>query len=286
MREKHGHGPRDKTFFVQSKMSRMNQIFKLFDKNVCVARIAGWGVVMLFAGAMIWLTQWRMSGDYPADSYSYMDFTAHVVEYGWDASVREFSQFSTYPLLLCWLMSKLVGFGMSLEGAGRLLNIGFCLGMVWGVWSCCQVLYRDRFLAVCAALLTISLPGVFRYSGGILREPLFWCMLVWQFRMLLTWCYAKHRRWHKALLMGVLMGMGLLSRKEQIFLFPLELVLIAFLEGKCRREEVPKKRMIRVLAVLSIISGVSAGCLWVFLWSTGNNLENTCRGFFQIMEQL
>jgi len=267
-------------------MSRTHQICKHFDRKLFAARIIGWTIVMLFAGAMLWLTQWRMQGDYPVDSYSYIALTTYVVEHGWDAAVREFPQLCTYPLLLCWLMSKLVCCGMSPEGAGRLLNIAFCLGMAWGIWSCCQVLYRDRLLAVCAALLTISLPGIFRYSGGILREPLFWCLLVWQFRMLLTWQYAKHQRWQKALIMGGLIGLGLLSRKEQFFLFPLELILIAFLEGKCRAGEAPKKRIMRVFSVLAVIVGVSAVFLWTFLWSTGNSLENTCRGVLQVGEKL
>lgn len=188
------------------------------------------GILLVFGyGASTWMIAFIASdGIMNTDSYHYIQAASLVDKHGWHAALDQFPELGKYPPLLTILMVFLKNCGMTLAIAGRLLNFCGVMLSLLGVWFCCQRLYKRPLTALGIALLVSSLPGWYVYGIDILRDPLYWPLIIWS-------CYgwlaivengSTARKYGIILSLGVLGGIGLWCRKEMITFIALEVIFM------------------------------------------------------------
>lgn len=125
------------------------------------------------------------------------------------------------PLLLICMIFFSKSTSLSLELAGRVLNVIPCLIAACGVFCCCRLLYKKFFMALVTALLVMSLPGWFNHGSGIVRDPLYWMETIWLFVAAISvkdFQNDDRKKLWLALCIGIVAGLMLLTRKEAISL--------------------------------------------------------------------
>lgn len=219
---------------------KKNYLRDLFERYFyIVGAIITVGYVALTLGT----TLYRSQGIMPVDSYTYIKFATLVTELGWAGAVQLLPRQAEFPPLLTVMMVALHHCGLPLEMAGRILNVGSCLLAALGVWSCCFKLYRRHITQLSVALLVCSLPGWYEYGKGILRDPLYWTIVLWCSWL---WLIAGQSSvtWRKRciiiFIIGILSGIGWWCRKEMLIFSFLELMALLGWQGMILLNDSPK----------------------------------------------
>ena len=126
-----------------------------------------------------------------------------------------------YPPLLVMLMYLSGKLNIDQEIAGRVLNLISLFVMSWGILYCCRKLYKDKFAALCTALMIVAIPKIYISGCNIMRDPLCWAETVWALALLLNLAENAEmplKKYLRNLLgMSILLALACLTRKEGMF---------------------------------------------------------------------
>ena len=167
------------------------------------------------------------------DGCRYLFYVTEALNNSWTAAAEKDPGMSNYPPLLVMLMYSAGKLGIDQEIAGRVLNLSSVIFMSWGILYCSRKLYKDKFTALCTALMIIAIPKIYLAGCNILRDPLYWAATVWALALLLNLAENAEmplkKYLHNLLGMSLLLALACLTRKEGMFftaLFVLWLVTL------------------------------------------------------------
>ncbi|MBE6379691.1 MAG: glycosyltransferase [Lentisphaerae bacterium] len=206
-------------------------------------------LVALTAGAFAAMEYHNSQGLLSRDGYSYLLYTQLALEESWSAALERYPEMSDYPPGLVMMMYGIGKLGGDFELAGRISNLLGILLTGWGVLILSRRLYKDKFMALCCALMAVSMPKLYMEGCNILRDPIYWAIMLWSVVLLLEMvrCTAadRLRYWLCTLGMSLLCGMGCIVRKEGLFL--------ALLLGLITCFGIKQKLWCRVVSVLILL---------------------------------
>lgn len=138
---------------------------------------------------------------------------ARMINHGmWLDLVGDWFLFNPYPALIAWLQRC----GLSFDFSGQLISaVASTLAVVplylWGRRA------FDPRVAQLAALTYALHPVMLRFSGQVLREGLYWCLMLWA--VYAFWLAAQHRQLWRFAVAGLLTTAATLTRMEGAVLF-------------------------------------------------------------------
>ncbi len=138
---------------------------------------------------------------------------ARVINHGmWLDLVGDWFLFNPYPALIAWLERC----GFSFDFSGQLISgVASSLGVI-PLYLWCRRAFDAR-VAQLAALTYALHPVMLRYSGQVLREGLYWCLMLWA--VYAFWLAAQHRQVWRYALAGLVATAATLTRMEGAVLF-------------------------------------------------------------------
>lgn len=146
------------------------------------------------------------------DGMLYVGF-ARMINHGlWLDLVGDWFLFNPYPAMIAWLERC----GLSFDFSGQLISgVASSLGVV-PLYLWCRRAFDSR-VAQLAALTYALHPVMLRFSGQVLREGLYWCLMLWA--VYAFWLAAQHRQSWRYVLAGLLATAATLTRIEGAVLF-------------------------------------------------------------------
>ena len=138
---------------------------------------------------------------------------ARMINHGmWLELVGDWFLFNPYPALIAWLELC----GLSFDFSGQLISgAASTLGVI-PLYLWCRRAFDPRVAQLTA--LTYALhPVMLRFSGQVLREGLYWCLMLWA--VYAFWQAAQHRQIWRYALAGLLATAATLTRMEGAVLF-------------------------------------------------------------------
>ena len=138
---------------------------------------------------------------------------ARMINHGlWLDLVGDWFLFNPYPALIAWLERC----GLSFDFSGQLISgIASSLGVI-PLYLWCRRAFDPR-VAQLAALTYAVHPVMLRFSGQVLREGLYWCLMLWAVHAF--WLAAQHRQIWRYALAGLVATAATLTRMEGCVLF-------------------------------------------------------------------
>lgn len=178
--------------------------------------------LILLVSCSLAALEYMLDGMLSRDGFGYLLYTREALNNGWQAAAERFPELSGYPPLLVMLMYGAGKLGVDYELTGRLLNLLGIIFTGWGVWFIGMELYRDRLMALCAALITVSIPKLYIDGCNILRDPLYWAEMVWAcalFFRSINCCQQKIKwdYWCFTAAYSLLGALSCITRKEGFF---------------------------------------------------------------------
>ena len=167
------------------------------------------------------------------DGCKYLLYVTEALNNSWAAAAEKDPGMSNYPPLLVTLMYLAGKLGIDQEIAGRVLNLSSVFFMSWGILYCCRKLYKDKFAALCSALMLVAIPKIYLVGCNILRDPLYWAETVWALALMLNLAENAEmplKKYLRNLLgMSLLLALACLTRKEGMFFTALFLLWLVTL---------------------------------------------------------
>lgn len=138
---------------------------------------------------------------------------ARIINHGlWLDLVGDWFLFNPYPALIAWLQRC----GFSFDFSGQLISgVASSLGVV-PLYLWCRRAFDVR-VAHLAALTYALHPVMLRFSGQVLREGLYWCLMLWA--VYAFWLAAHSRQTWRYAVAGLLATAATLTRMEGAVLF-------------------------------------------------------------------
>lgn len=138
---------------------------------------------------------------------------ARTINHGmWLDLVGDWFLFNPYPALIAWLNRC----GVDFEFGGQLISVVASSLAVVPLYLWCRTAY-DRRIAQLAALTYALHPVLLRFSAQVLREGLYWCLMLWG--VYLFWQAATRRQWWWYVLAGLTTTAAALTRMEGAVVF-------------------------------------------------------------------
>ncbi len=138
---------------------------------------------------------------------------ARMINHGmWLELVGDWFLFNPYPALIAWLARC----GLSFDFSGQLISgVASSLAVI-PLYLWCRRAFDVR-VAQLAALTYALHPVMLRYSGQVLREGLYWCLMLWGVQSF--WMAARQRGWWRYVLAGLVTTAATLTRMEGAVVF-------------------------------------------------------------------
>lgn len=173
-----------------------------------------------------------------------------------DAGLRYLPLVDGKPPLFMWLTAAVIRIFSSLDPllAGRLVAVGAGLFSLIGVFFTAKVILGKKALAYLAIVLYLFLPFTLFYDRFGLADGLLAGFGVWSLGLAVL--LAKTQRLDVALLEGIVIGLGLLTKAPALFflvLMPLSLLVFPWKSGDW------KIRLIKYLTLFTIVIVISEG---------------------------
>lgn len=138
---------------------------------------------------------------------------ARIINHGmWLDLVGDWFLFNPYPALIAWLQRC----GLSFDFSGQLISGVASSAGVIPLYLWCRRAFDAR-VAQLAALTYALHPVMLRYSGQVLREGLYWCLMLWA--VYAFWLAAQQRQVWRYALAGLVATAATLTRMEGAVLF-------------------------------------------------------------------
>lgn len=242
----------------------------------------------LTAGAIIialetigfWLLEFSLNdGLLSRDGYSYLSFVEDVLESNWSEALTKFPQMKHCPPLLMIMMyycsgicpPELCGLGLNLLGT-------VLTGL--GVWFCAYELYQRPGTALASALIVMALPKIYMTGCDIMRDPLYWAAMIWivYFSIRLLDNFQAQRpslkRWRKLiLLLAVLSGVSILTRKEGVPLTVITAILVFVITIKSKFLPLKSKMIWLFMCSAIVIAAAFLPLMLGYDWQLWSLLE-------------
>lgn len=138
---------------------------------------------------------------------------ARMINHGmWLDLVGDWFLFNPYPALIA-LLNR---WGLDFDFAGQVISAVASSLAVVPLYLWCRNAFDNR-VAQLAALTYAFHPVLLRFSGQVLREGLYWCLMLWA--VYAFWMAARHRSWWGYLAAGLLTTGATLTRMEGAVVF-------------------------------------------------------------------
>lgn len=140
---------------------------------------------------------------------------ARTINHGmWLDLVGDWFLFNPYPALIAWLNRC----GLDFELAGQWISVVASALAVVPLYLWCRRAYDVR-VAQLAGLTYALHPVLLRFSAQVLREGLYWCLMLWA--VYFFWQAATQRKWWWFVLAGLATTASALTRMEGAVVFAL-----------------------------------------------------------------
>lgn len=140
---------------------------------------------------------------------------ARMINHGmWLDLVGDWFLFNPYPALIAWLQRC----GLSFDFSGQLISAAASSLAVWPLYLWCRRAFDQR-VALLAGLTYALHPVMLRFSGQVLREGLYWGLMLWG--VYAFWQAAQYRTWWRYVLAGLITTAATLTRMEGAVIFVL-----------------------------------------------------------------
>jgi 4-amino-4-deoxy-L-arabinose transferase-like glycosyltransferase len=182
---------------------------------------------------------------------------------GSDANWRFISLTDGKQPLYIWFAMILVKIFEDPLFAGRLVSVIAGFGTMVGLFFLASELFKDRKIGLLACLIYVLFPFALVYDRLAIYDSLVAMLIVWAmyFEVLLI----KHLRLDLALILGMIMGLGMLTKTSNNFAFillPFSLLLIN-LKNYPNKED--KLKRIGYWCVLALVSVIIAQAMYSIL---------------------
>lgn len=138
---------------------------------------------------------------------------ARMINHGmWLDLVGDWFLFNPYPALIA-LLNR---WGLDFDLAGQLISAVASSLAVVPLYLWCRNAFDHR-IAQLAALTYAFHPVLLRFSGQVLREGLYWCLMLWA--VYAFWMAARNRSWWTSIAAGLLATGATLTRMEGAVVF-------------------------------------------------------------------
>ena len=138
---------------------------------------------------------------------------ARMINHGlWLDLVGDWFLFNPYPALIAWLQR----WGLSFDFSGQLISATASTLAVWPLYLWCRRAF-DQQVALLAALTYALHPVMLRFSGQVLREGLYWGLMLWS--VYAFWQAAQQRTWWRYVVAGLITTAATLTRMEGAVIF-------------------------------------------------------------------
>ena len=159
---------------------------------------------------------------------------ARMINHGlWLDLVGDWFLFNPYPALIAWLQRC----GLSFDFSGQLISgIASSLGVI-PLYLWCRRAFDPR-VGQLAALTYALHPVMLRFSGQVLREGLYWCLMLWA--VYAFWLATQHRHFWRYAVAGLLATAATLTRMEGAVLFILGAMWSLSMRSSMSRAQLPE----------------------------------------------
>lgn len=159
---------------------------------------------------------------------------ARMINHGmWLDLVGDWFLFNPYPALIA-LLNR---WGLDFDFAGQLVSALASSLAVVPLYLWCRNAFDSRIAQLSAVTYAFH-PVLLRFSGQVLREGLYWCLMLWA--VYTFWMAARSRSWWSFIAAGLLTTGAALTRMEGAVVFLLG-ALWAFSMQSASREIVPAR---------------------------------------------
>lgn len=205
--------------------------------------------------------------DISRDGFGYMLYTETALQHGWAAAAARFSSMPNYPPLLVMTMYFAGKLGLDYQICALTVNMLSIIFCSWGVLYCCRILYRDKICALCSAMIVMSMPKLYLEGCDILRDPVYWALMVWSVALVLNMNSSEGNGVSKKYFLqittlGILLGMCCISRKEGFFTLPLMMLALLLFNKQSIKHKLWSLPLVVVLAAAVISLPWLLGVPW------------------------
>ena len=192
-----------------------------FLKALCGA------LIVAALSALFWFIEYHFAeGMLSRDGYGYLMFVRRARAAGWSFAAERMPDIANAPPLLLILMYTLDAAGIDAAFAGRMLNLLGLLLSGAGVFFCTLRICRNFQLALAGSLITVVIPKLYEVSCNIMRDPLYWAIMIWCLYTVLAIKDSFHpektsssgRFLRQTVTLAFLLGSAIITRKEGGFL--------------------------------------------------------------------
>jgi len=244
------------------------------EERVSIQKSLCGAAVVMALTAVFWLAEYLLSdGLISRDGYSYLMFVRKTAAVGWHSAAGAMPDVAKAPPLLVMLMYAMDSIGIEAAVAGRLLNLAGVLVFAAGIFFCTLRICRNFQLALAGALMTMAIPKIYDVSCNIMRDPLYWAMMIWIFYLVIVMAEDQQENkscrcrdlFLKVMILAALSGLSVITRKEGISLC---LVTGIWLGGfMLLQPQLQWRKRLVLIAIYAIVT--VAICTVPYLFGTG-----------------